>query len=35
MQSAIHEGYEYQDYFTVLIILQLMLRQADTEIIIE
>ena len=25
MQSPIHEGYEYQDYFTVSIILQLML----------
>lgn len=35
MQSAIHEGYEYQDYFTVLIILQLMLRQTDAEIIID
>ncbi len=35
MQSSIHEGYEYQDYFTVSIILQLMLRQADAEIIID
>ena len=35
MQSAIHEGYEYQDYFTVSIILQLMLRQIDAEIIID
>ena len=35
MQSAIHEGYEYQDYFTVSIILQLMLRQKDAEIIID
>lgn len=35
MQSAIHEGYEYQDYFTVSIILQLMLRQTDAEIIID
>lgn len=35
MQSAIHEGYEYQDYFTVSIILQLMLCQTDAEIIID
>ena len=35
MQSQIHEGYEYQDYFTVSIILQLMLKQTDAEIIIE
>ncbi len=35
MQSAIHEGYEYQDYFTVSIILQLMIRQTDAEIIID
>ena len=35
MQSPIHEGYEYQDYFTVSIILQLMLRQTDAEIIID
>ena len=35
MQSAIHEGYEYQDYFAVSIILQLMLRQTDAEIIID
>ena len=35
MQSAIHEVYEYQDYFTVSIILQLMLRQTDAEIIID
>lgn len=35
MQSAIHEGYEYQDYFTVSIILQLMIRKADAEIIID
>ena len=35
MQSQIHEGYEYQDYFTVSIILQLMLRQTDAEIIID
>ena len=35
MRSAIHEGYEYQDYFTVSIILQLMLRQTDAEIIID
>ena len=35
MQSAIHEGYEYQDYFTVSIILQLMLYQTDAEIIID
>lgn len=35
MQSAIHEGYEYQDYFTVSIILQLMLKQTDAEITID
>lgn len=35
MQSPIHEGYEYQDYFTVSIILQLMLHQADAELIID
>ena len=35
MQSSIHEGYEYQDYFTVSIILQLMLRQINAEIIID
>ena len=35
MQSQIHEGYEYQDYFTVSIILQLMLKQTDAEIIID
>ncbi|MCI9072630.1 MAG: NACHT domain-containing protein [Lachnospiraceae bacterium] len=35
MQSAIHEGYEYQDYFTVSIILQLLLHQTDAEIIID
>ena len=35
MQSAIHEGYEYQDYFAVSIILQLMLFQTDAEIIID
>ena len=35
MQSPIHEGYEYQDYFTVSIVLQLMLRQTDAEIIID
>ena len=35
MQSPIHEGDEYQDYFTVSIILQLMLRQTDAEIIID
>ena len=35
MQSPIHEGYEYQDYFTVSIILQLMLKQTDAEIIID
>ena len=35
MQSAIHEGYEYQDYFTVSIILQLMLRQTSAEIVID
>ena len=35
MQSKIHEGYEYQDYFTVSIILQLMLKQTDAEITID
>lgn len=35
MQSPIHEGYEYQDYFTVSIILQLMLKQIDAEITID
>ena len=35
MQSPIHEGYEYQDYFTVAIILQLMLHQTDAELIID
>ena len=35
MQSPIHEGYEYQDYFTVSIILQLMLQQIDAELIID
>lgn len=35
MQSAIHEGYEYQDYFTVSIILQLMFKQTDAEITID
>ena len=35
MQSPIHEGYEYQDYFTVSIILQLMLYQTDAELIID
>lgn len=35
MQSPIHEGYEYQDYFTVSIILQLMLHQTDAELIID
>jgi len=35
MQSQIHEGYEYQDYFTVSIILQLMLKQTDAEITID
>lgn len=35
MQSPIHEGYEYQDYFTVSIILQLMLHQTDSELIID
>lgn len=34
MQSAIDEGYEYQDYFTVSIILQLLIRQTEAEIII-
>ena len=29
------EGYEYQDYFTVCIILQMMLCQKDAEIIID
>lgn len=35
MQSPIHEGYEYQDYFTVSIILQLILYQNDAELIID
>ena len=35
MQSPIHEGYEYQDYFTVSIILKLMLHQTDAELIID
>ncbi len=35
MQSKIHEGYEYQDYFTVSIILHLMLKQTDAEITID
>ena len=35
MQSPIHEGYEYQDYFAVSIILQLMLHQTDAELIID
>lgn len=35
LKSAIHEGYEYQDYFTVSIILQQMLHQTDAEIIID
>lgn len=35
MQSAIHEGYEYQDYFTVSIILQLLLKQKKGEFIID
>lgn len=35
MQSPIHEGYEYQDYFTVAIILQLMIHQTDAELIID
>lgn len=35
MQSSIHEGYEYQDYFTVSIILQLMIHQIDSELIID
>lgn len=33
MQSPIHEGYEYQDYFAVSIILQLMTSQTNAEII--
>lgn len=35
MQSAIHEGYEYQDYFSVSIILQLIMQQTDAEIVID
>lgn len=35
MQNAIHEGYEYQDYFSVSIILQLMLQRKDAEIIVD
>lgn len=30
-----HEGYEYQDYFTVLIILELILHHTDAEIIVD
>ena len=30
MQSAIYEGYEYQDYFSVSIILQLMIHRTET-----
>jgi len=35
VQSTIHEGYEYQDYLTVSIILKLMIQQTDAEIIID
>ena len=35
MQSAIHEGYEYQDYFTVLVILELILHNISAEIKID
>lgn len=35
MQSVIYEGYEYQDYFSVSIILQLMIHRTETEIIID
>lgn len=35
MQSAIHEGYEYQDYFSVSIILQLMIYRTEAEVIID
>lgn len=35
MQSAIHEGYEYQDYFTVSIILQQMIKQINAEFVID
>lgn len=35
MQSAIHEGYEYQDYFTVSVILELILHNIDAEITID
>lgn len=30
-----HEGYEYQDYFTVSIILELILQHTDAEIIVD
>lgn len=32
MQSPIHEGYEYQDYFAVSTILQLMLHKTEAVI---
>ena len=35
MQSAIHEGYEYQDYFTVSVILELILHNISAEIKID
>lgn len=35
MLSALHEGYEYQDYFSVAIIIELILEQIDAEIVID
>ena len=35
MQSVIHEGYEYQDYFTVSVILELILHNISAEIKID
>lgn len=35
MANSMHEGYEYQDYFTVSIILDLMLHHTDAEIIVD
>lgn len=35
MADPKHEGYEYQDYFTVLIILELILHHTDAEIIVD
>ena len=35
MADPKHEGYEYQDYFTVSIILDLILHHIDAEIIVD